>query len=217
MPLSSLGASQNTTIKEAKVQGTSWVELLIFFELVGGSFQTAGVFNAPKSLKSELLLFEKMTRLVADTCLGPGDRNFLRPSKIQVNRLKLTCFSNFVSCINAQIFIPEALRPRMLQCLVSLRIALPPAKCLALQRGQLLFQPTKLKGGRPPQWRRYIHMDNQLCECLHLCQNTEEDIETERAKHRRPVHIRKFESSALREDGVPSNVIEKMRGPKDTV
>ena len=45
----------------------------------------------------------------------------------------------------------------------------------------------------------------------------EEDIETERAKHRRPVHIRKFESSALREDGVPSNVIEKMRGLKDTV
>ena len=42
----------------------------------------------------------------------------------------------------------------------------------------------------------------------------EEDIEAERAKHR---PVRKFDSSALREEGVPSSVIEKMRGPKDTV
>ena len=97
---------------------------------------------------------------LVDTCTGGGERCFFSPSKSQWCRLKTVTFSNFVACINSTIVIPEIYQQRMLHALLCCKQAMPPSKCLAVNKSALLLPLTRVSGKKPPAWRKYIKCDS---------------------------------------------------------
>ena len=161
-------------VPQGNQQGTSWLELLILFELLGGLLTRDGPTHtaAPnKSLRDELSFFKLHFTRVVDTCLDVGDRLFFGPSKSQFCRLSAATFSNFVACINCKVLVPEPLQKRLLHSLLSCRIHMSSSKCSDVDNQLLHLQDTKLSGRFPPQWRKFIHTDGYIQEQIHDNQN----------------------------------------------
>ena len=161
-------------IPQGNQQGTSWLELLILFELLGGVLtrNTPEHAAAPsKSLRDELSFFKTHVTRVVDTCLTIGDRLFFGPSKSQFCRLSASTFSNFVACINCKVLVPERLQSKLLHSLLSCRMHMSAVKCNAVDRQQLLLQSTKLSGRFPPQWRKFVPTELYIKEQIRDNQN----------------------------------------------
>ncbi len=160
--------ADNLLIPSPGSQGTSWLELFVLFELMGGKLVDNNHVDTPslskavaaKTLLVDLLFFKKICMFIVDTCIGGGERCFFSPSKSQWCRLKTVTFSNFVACINSTIVIPEIYQQRMLHALLCCKQAMPPSKCMAVNRSALLLPLTRFSGKKPPAWRKYSKCDS---------------------------------------------------------
>ncbi len=160
--------ADNLLIPSPGSQGTSWLELFVLFELMGGKLVDDNHVDPPSTVKAfaaktllvDLLFFKKIFMFIVDTCIGGGERCFFSPSKSQWCRLKTVTYSNFVACINSTIVIPEIFQQRMLQALLCCKQAMPPSKCMAVNRSALLLPLTRFSGKKPPAWRKYIKCDS---------------------------------------------------------
>ncbi len=79
--------ADNRLIPSPGSQGTSWLELFVLFELMGGKLVDNNHVDTPslskavaaKTLLVDLLFFKKIFMFIVDTCIGGGERCFLRP------------------------------------------------------------------------------------------------------------------------------------------
>ena len=149
------GASA-TTPGHTCTQGTSWVELLCAFELMGGSIDPSSRDDAaPRmSLRNCLLSFVAMCRRVATLCMQTADSCFLKPSKSPSIRLRSLGFTNFVTCIAGNVVFPALVHGQLLACLVQLKGHLSKAKLTQLASGTLSVTPARLPLRGCPAWRR---------------------------------------------------------------
>ncbi len=162
--------ADNLLIPSPGSQGTSWLELFVLFELMGGKLVDDNHVDPPSTVKAfaaktllvDLLFFKKIFMFIVDTCIGGGERCFFSPSKSQWCRLKTVTYSNFVACINSTIVIPEIYQQRMLHALLCCKQAMPPSKCMAVNRSALLLPLTRFSGKKPPAWRKYIKCDSLI-------------------------------------------------------
>ena len=113
------GKSRDTNMPE---QGTSWIELFILYELMGGGDGCVYSAAQPRpNLRQALLKFKRTLTHVRLICLRQGDRDLLAPAKVQACRLKCVGVDNFVPCINSCSHIGEEYKTHLLKALVSIR------------------------------------------------------------------------------------------------
>ena len=129
---------------QPEAQGTSWLELLVFFEFLGGRLVHFDSHGRPipleasgKPLRMCVVLFKQQFRLVVDTCLDLGDRTLFVPSRSAFCRLSSVCYTNFVACISAHVQVPHGMHDRVLAALLSCRFALTSSKRTAISRSLL--------------------------------------------------------------------------------
>ena len=138
-------------------QGTSWLELFIIFELLGGKLTHFSADGLPlpvdgpgKPLKMCLVFFKQQLRLVVDTCLDMSDRCLFVASKCSFPRLSSACYTNFVACISAHVLFPAVAADKLLLALLSCRFALTGPKRTAIEHSLLFLEHFKLFSNLTP-------------------------------------------------------------------
>ena len=149
-------------------QGTTWIELFILFQLMGGDTSCA-VFGRQnnrgirkESTKCALAVFKKIVRHVVSVCFVHAEQEFFKPSKLPVHRLLPMGFSNFASCISACIVLDPLHEIPMLCALLSMRMGMTIAKRAAWHEGTLEVKPTKLLYRGAPPWRKHKLISNKF-------------------------------------------------------
>jgi hypothetical protein len=135
------------------VQGCSWLELLVYFELCGG-YVCSGAATPQRSITNTLAQFKRTVLQVCDVSLDHQQRSFFAPSKVAARRLKSLCFSNHCACFNAQVFFPEHLQSPLRNSLLSLRMAITMQVSEHLDKGSVFIKDTKIPMKGAPAWRR---------------------------------------------------------------
>jgi len=139
-------------------QGTSWIELLCAFEILGGRLPESGPAtnkaHPARSLRLALVFFRRLVLQVADICLSAGDRSFLSPSKSPIRRLQHVGYTNFVPCIRALVTFDQTTQGILVFALLALRIPLSRANKHVFQSGALRVKDVKLSYRGVPAGRK---------------------------------------------------------------
>ena len=146
-------------------QGTSWIELFILYELMGGGDGCVYSAAQPRPIfRQALITFKRTLTHAGQVCLRQGDRDLLAPAKVQICRLKCVGIDNFVPCINSCIHIGDEYKVLLLKALVSIRsrAASTNTDTYNITKGKISYR------GIPP-WRsatfKRFHYDHfTLCE-----------------------------------------------------
>jgi hypothetical protein len=110
------GKSGDMTLPE---HGTSWIELFILFELMGGDDGCEYSPAQPRpNFRQALILFRRIMAHAIQVCLRHGDKDLFAPAKVQLCRLKCVGIDKFVPCINACLHIEAVSHTMLLKALV---------------------------------------------------------------------------------------------------
>ena len=143
-------------------QGSSWLELLCAFELMGGCVDDPQREAPRASLRACLKHFTHTCKLVGALCLSISDSIFLKPSKSPNRRLKGIGIANFVPCLNGVAQFPGDIHTQMLSCLVQLKGHLNKSKLAQLRAGTLRVDHTRLVLRGCPAWRKIFKVNVTL-------------------------------------------------------
>ena len=136
-------------------QGTSWIELFCFFEILGGQIQK-DPHETKYSLRKALALFKEVTKTIVRLFLYQEDAILFSPSKSPRCRLRGVGISNFVPCINGLVVVDQIHAKQMLPALVSLSSRVTKNFVRSINDGSALVVPGRLSLKGVPAWRKVL-------------------------------------------------------------
>ena len=98
-------SSQWAPVK-GKINGTSWLELFIAFQLLGGraisNEDPLSIFEEKNTLLLEYRAFKRVFLNIVHTCVDPECRFLFAPSRVGLARLSMYGITSHVPCIRAE-------------------------------------------------------------------------------------------------------------------
>jgi len=146
-------------------QGTSWLELFVYFELRGGLSDDINQCRINQaisrtSLRKSMATFRHYCKLVMNTCMNHVSTTFMAASKSPNLRLRSLGFNCFVPCISSRICIPDDHAKIIAKALLATRTKITRNKTRDLNAGTLSLPQRKFSYRGVPAWRRLETIDN---------------------------------------------------------
>ena len=151
------------------IQGISWLELFIIFELWGGIASdtrpnSANLSIARASLKVELANFKRLIKHATSLFLPPDQAMLFKPSKVSTFRLGPAGFLSFVPCVRFNVHIDRVDATQLMQAVLSMRMQLTYKKKQRLAAGTLSVGCRKVRYGAMPAWRKFLSPQQLITE-----------------------------------------------------
>ena len=154
-------------------KGTSWLELLIAFELTQGSFVChgpCGVQELPLSLSPTVALLAKsfagLVRGVIRESFGSDVLALFARSRQRGSRLMALALCTDVACTCVFPVWPPELALQVSKAILELRLDAKPCHATLLAQGSLALPVKALRLKRRPPWRDQMG-DHRKCWCAH--------------------------------------------------